>query len=706
MSVARWAERYRIISADNSALPGRYSLSITPYLRGILECITDRRVRKVVCQKSAQIGWTDGVINNYVGYTIHIDPCPIGILFPRDQTAKDWSAEKFIPMVEATEVLRNLVNIKTRSADNTQNRKKFLGGFLKTVGSNSTAGVKSTPLKRALIEEPDDCNVNIKGQGDSIKMMEERIKSYHDGKIIIGGTPTIKGLSAIESEMETSDQRHYEVPCHDCEEAHALSWDNVTWLHDEAAGHAIYKTARPETARYTCPHCGGVWTDAQKNRNVRRADAAGFGWRATAEFRGVAGFFLNELYSPFVESRLERLVEKLLNAEHEAAGGEPGALIAFTNSTLGTTYEYKGDTPEASDLRLRAQAYDEGTVPLGGLVLTMGVDVQHDRLAVIIRAWGRGEESWLVYWGEIFGSTLVALDANRQPQGAWADLDTLLERDYEHATGAQLRVAAFSVDSSDGAATEAVYAYIRARKHRNGRAIKGASEATDDKREIYSPPRVVDVGKKNKASKFGLQVYMVGTTRAKDTIIDNRLKLTGTGPGRMHWYAGVRNDYWEQLTSEVKAPHRTIKHKRVWQKKSGVRNEALDAEVYALHAARSLKTHLMKEAHWAGIEARLRQRSLIDPATDDAIINNSNTEPQLTTQSAAPRAGALPQPGDSEAEISPPLAPPPVVAPQPAQEAPRTFAPPKPAPAPPKPAPTAPRKNVQRGGGRFSISSW
>lgn len=648
MSVAKWAERYRHISAENSALPGRYSLAITPYLRGILECINDRRIHKVACQKSAQIGWTDGVINNYVGYTIHMDPAPVGILFPRDQTAKDWNAEKFVPMVEATPVLAELVNVKTRSGDNTQNRKKFPGGFLKVFGSNSTSGVKSTPLKRVLIEEPDDCNLNIKGQGDSIKLMEERKKSFHDGKAIVGGTPTIKGLSSIESEMELSDKRYFEVPCHHCGVAHALDWDNVSYKHDESmTPHPVYGTARPETARYMCPHCGGWWNDAEKNRNIRRAEEAGFGWRATAEFRGVAGFYLNELYSPFSDSRLERLVEKLLNAEHEFEQGEAGALIAFWNSSLGLPYEYKGDTPEADELRLRALAYDEFTVPRGGLILTKGVDVQHDRLAVCIRAWGRGEESWLVYWGEVFGETQSVFDSEGKAVGAWADLDALLERDYLHASGGKLRISATSIDSSDGSRTEAVYTYVRARRSRNVMAIKGASEATDDKREIFSPPRTVDVGRKNKAAKFGLQVYIVGTTRAKDTIVENRLKLIGSGPGRIHWYAGVRPDYWQQITSEVKAPHRTVKHKKVWQKKSGVRNEGLDTEVYALHAARSRKTHLLKEAHWAAIEAQLCQRSLLaDPAPEakrEEPPQAESTQPMQATQptTAAPPAAVV-----------------------------------------------------------------
>jgi phage terminase large subunit GpA-like protein len=150
---------------------------------------------------------------------------------------------------------------------------------------------------------------------------------------------------------------------------------------------------------------------------------------------------------------------------------------------------------------------------------------------------------------------------------------------------------------------------------RNYMAVKGAS--LDDGREIFSPPKVaVDTNRLQKAHKYGLRPFMVGTQRAKDLMLGvdaqgGRIKLEGTGPGRMHWYKEVRTDYWEQITSEVKAPHRTVKNKKVWQKKSGVRNEALDCEVYALHAARSIKLNLWKEERWLAEESRIRQPDLL-----------------------------------------------------------------------------------------------
>lgn len=579
------------------------------------EALDDPRVWKISCMKSAQVAWTDGVVLNYVGRRIDIDPCPMIIMFSKADSAKKFDREKFTPMVEVTPVLADKIPVhKARDKNNSWDHKGFPGGFLKFVGSNSPDSGKSTSAPVVIVEEPDDSNTNARGQGDMITILEERTKTYARRKVIYGGTPTLEGFSRVEASFQSSDQREFWIPCPHCGEHQTLTWSNVRWLDDPAVSHETYGHAVTSSARYLCPHCSALWTDLEKNRAVRLGE-----WRAKAPFNGEVGFAINELYSPFPGSTLKLLVEKRLKAEHALAQGDDTKMRSFRNNTEGLSYAYKSSVPDSEKLRERAEFYDELTVPWGGLVLTAGIDVQHDRLAVVIRAWGRGEESWLVYWGEIPGRTMVVAwlpdgSLDKAQSGAWWDLDQLLMGTFIHVSGARLRVRAATFDSSDGQTQDAVYSYVRRRLSRG--FIAGKGESHDPKKDIFSAPKLsVDTGARHKAHPSGVRPFMVGTQVAKDLILGvdaqgGRIKLTGDGPGRMHWYRTVRPDYYDQITAEVKVPHKTVRGRLVWQCKAGRRNEGLDCEVYALHAARSLKLNLWREERWQAEESAIKQPGL------------------------------------------------------------------------------------------------
>lgn len=603
IGITEWAARHRYLSAESADLSGKYDVSLTPWIPGMHAALDDDAIWKVVCMKSAQIAWTDGVINNWLGRIIDVDPSPVIGLFAKTDAAREYGAEKFAPMVTATPRLARRVDVRTSRKDgNRALFKKFAGGFLKLVGSNSPSNVKSTPAPRVFVEEPDDASINVGKQGDSIKLLEERTKTYARRKVVFGGTPSIKGLSTIEDAYLTGDQRRFHVPCPECHESHVLDWEHVHWHQDPTAHHPVYGSHRPETAVYACPHCGATWDDATKNRAVRQGQ-----WIAAGECRGVASFHINEIYSPFPGSRLARLVERFIEAKAKLEQGDDTDMIVFVNSSRGLPYEYQSDAPAVEALMARAEDYAENTVPAGGLILTAGVDVQHNRIAIVIRAWGRDEESWLVYWGEIYGNPLDKTDP------IWSGLEKTLYESRAHASGARMTVAAVSIDSGDGMTAESVYQFVRAmtRKGRHIMATKGDSN-DQGRKEIFSKPAPsMDLkGQRNtKAHQYGLRVYLVGTHKAKD-LLAGRIRLIGQGAGRVHWYRDVRADYWAQLTGEVKAPHRQFRHRRVWQRKSGQAVEALDCEVLALHAARALRIHLYKPDQWAALARNLAQAPL------------------------------------------------------------------------------------------------
>lgn len=289
MTTTGWSRKRRRMSPKSTARPGRYNPDLTPWVAGMHDALDDPAVWKVVCRKSAQVAWTDGVLLNYIGRRIDIDPCPMIVMFAKEGDAKKFDREKFIPMVEVTPTLASKIPVhKTRDKNNSWDHKGFPGGFLNFVGSNSPGSVKSTPAPVVAVEEPDDANTNVKEQGDTITLLEERTKTFSRRKIIFGGTPTVEGFSRVDEAYRGSDQREFHVPCPDCGELQTLSWPQVKWTDRPEMRHEVFGHVDPSTARYACKHCGSLWTDAQKNAAVRKGR-----WIASAQFNGVAGFAIN-----------------------------------------------------------------------------------------------------------------------------------------------------------------------------------------------------------------------------------------------------------------------------------------------------------------------------------------------------------------------------------------------------------------------------
>lgn len=595
-----WANKYRFFHPSEGATQGRYKCSEIPYLTwpgNPHQALDDTKVYEVVCQKSAQVAWTTGVLGNYIGKRITHEPAPILIMFPKEGAAKSWNREKLIPMIEATPILSDLINPKAEP--NTWDYKEFKGGYLKIVGSNSASSVKSSPIPIIGVEEPDDCNQNLSGQGDAITLGKERTKSFKISlgqvKLIIGGTPTRDIISAISREMELSDKRRGMVACHECEHVAPLDFDNLIIPNNEELDHPIFGKSDTDNAFYACKNCGATWTFEQKNKNLYHPKNH---WLPTAEFNGIAGFYLNELYSKFEGSSFKILAEKKLTALYELnVLGKPDKWIAFMNSSIGMPYKFEGESREAHDLEEFGLDYELGTVPSGAYVLTAGVDVQEDRLELGVRAWGPGGVSYLVERKKLYGNPPDINDP------VWDALGAELDRRYTVGKRDDAQIAMMSIDS--GFKAENVYSFVRDRLSMGDArciAIKGSSRDAGE-RPIFSRPRVIDYyakGQETKADKWGVSVYPVGTNEAKSQIF-TLLGMAGKENARYFWPRSVDEDYLKEMTSEVLAPNRA--NKMTWQRKAGFRAEALDCEVYAMHAGFVIDLHKYEDADWEALQA-------------------------------------------------------------------------------------------------------
>lgn len=598
-------------------------------MRGICEMLADDSITDIYCMKASQVAWTT-VLLSYILYRIDQQPTPIIGMFSAVDAAREFSQEKLTPYVEACESVSGKIDVTTtRRTGNSLLHREFPGGFLKLIGSNAVRSMKSTPAPCVFVEEPDDAAENVQGQGDSVTVLFNRTKRFRKPKRVLGGTPSIKNFSRVEARLELTDMCMLPVECHSCGESHVLDFANVSYLsaEDGSTLHPVYGTALPETAAYSCPFCGEIWPDNRRQENIRatvdKAIATGDrfgGWTPTRKtdgrIKGLAG--LSELYSCLPGSSLREMVETSLEAEYYAARGDETKRISFVNNQLGKPYEYKDDRPDAEAFRELAKAdpeshRDEFACPEEGLLVTAGIDVQHNRVAVILRAWGTSDRSWLLYWGEI-AATSTCVD---KTDGVWKSLDELVFRALPHESGASIYASAISIDSSDGATSDAVYEWARTRQQQHPNriimAVKGSSSQKDP--EIFTQPKLHSIDhkrhdKKTKAQRRGVKVFIVGTNKAKDWIAAH-MTLDGLAGG-FHYYSldQMRWDYFDQMTGEAKIPHKTIRNRRVWTQKNGQAIEAWDCEVYALHAARARRAHLMKQTDWDNLRNQLLQSDL------------------------------------------------------------------------------------------------
>lgn len=547
LTLSEWADTYAYLSPESSAEAGKWRS--LPYQVGIMDAFSDATVERITLIKSARVGYTK-IINHAIGYHVHQDPCPILVVQPTIEDAEGYSKDEVSPMLRDTPCLAGLVaDARTRDSNNTILKKSYPGGNLIMVGANSPRGFRRISARIVLFDEVDAYPPSAGAEGDQIMLGIRRTEYYWNRKIVLGSTPTVSGLSRIEDSFNQSDQRRYFVPCPYCGYMQFFKWQGLTW-----------PKGKPEQAAYECESCEKLIPHSQKRWMVERGE-----WRATRPFSGHAGFHIWAAYSYSPNATWAKLA-----GERESIGKNREKLKTFINTVLGECWEDRGSQPAWEGLHARCEPYRFMKIPAPAYLLTAGIDVQHNRLACVVRAWGKGEESWLIYWGELFG--------NPAEPAVWRQLDGLLQRSYPHASGAQLRIVAAAIDSG-GHSTQPVYNYCRTRAP-VAFPIKGQSQAG---KPIIGRPTPQDVAYGGSKIKGGIQLWPVGSDTAKSTIY-SRLQQA-EGQGVYHWPIGLDAEYFQQLTAEKQITKYHKGYPKTEWVKTGPRNEALDCEVYAYAAA-------------------------------------------------------------------------------------------------------------------------
>jgi len=593
---------------------------------GLLDFMSDDRIEELDVMKSKRVGYTK-MVTALVCYNIAHRRRKQAIWQPTDDDRDSYVKSEIDPVFDAVDAIK-AARKKGNGHEDTIKYKQFRDCALHLLGGKAARAYRRITVAVSILDEWSAFDQQIEKSGDPGGLAKGRLEGAPYPKFIGGSTPRIKGLDHVERAIDNAaGSVRFHIDCPHCGADHPLMWGGK----DKAHGFK-WDDANPDTVRHLCPHCHAAITQADYLKGGQPLPGAwvcqktGLRYGPDRVWRDQAGMPTNPpislgahvwaAYSP--QRSWISIVKEFLEALVALKKGDAGPMQLFVNETLGETWELQGERSDEHALQARAEPYDLCTVPVGGLVLTCGIDVQKSRWELAIWAWGRGLESWAVDHHIIEG--------NPSSDEDWENVSTYLQRRYPQAWHAgSLGLSAITIDSSDQ--THAVYNWVRRNTHTLPclRAIKGSSE---EQKPILGPSSSQEVKWSGQKWPHGVKLWSIGVDTAKDLLL-GQLSLTKPGPGYVHFSHDLRREWFEQLTAEQRILSKVNGRDTYKWVKRRLRNEVLDCRNYALHAAFSLGLHNYSDKRWTALEAA------IQPDTHDMFSATTN---QITIRAAAKHA--------------------------------------------------------------------
>jgi phage terminase large subunit GpA-like protein len=543
LTLSEWAESKMVLPAERSSSPGPYRVGDATFQRGMMDAVTDPDNEDIVFVTSSQVGKTT-IIAAAQGYFCEAEPCGQLSAWPNQDVADAYVAETFQNTVRESPDWQRVMSSST----------EYKGGFIKFVGANTPTKLAMTPIRFVSGDEVDRWPISSGKEGSPVELAKKRRTTFHNRKGLWVSTPVHEDTSQIVSLFKETRQHYFLLTCPSCSQKQVLKWDNV-----------IFTKGKEDDAEYACDGCGDLWGEMTKRRLVRegqwtRLTKAPFKCFETDKpaHREKIGFWINELYSPW--SSLRDMAHAWTAAE-----GNPELEQTFFNTRLGLPY--RGDISSFADpegLKSRREKYDPKKVPKRAALLTAAADVQDDRIEVLVIAWGKGDECWLL------DHHVIQLDPSTD--AAWDELAKFLEGGYAHLGDAKETLGIFSATvDSGGHFTQRAYAFSD-KWLKVGRRWYAHKGVPGEKKPVWI--------KSEQRFKDNIKLFLIGVDDAKATIYTRYANMK-PGPGYVHIHEGIDDDKIAQMTAErAETEYVDGFPKRKWTKPRHRRNEMLDLMVY------------------------------------------------------------------------------------------------------------------------------
>jgi phage terminase large subunit GpA-like protein len=582
LTVTEYAAQHLVIPMG--PVTGTYNPEQNPFIAEPLDLLSEHgEVEDVVLCMPVQFGKTTAGLALLAYYMGHA-PTQIFVALPDEATREKWAQHKFQPILDNSPALQAVLD-STGERDSSNQRffKRFAAGLLQVEHAGTPARLKLATARVMIIDEYDELDQQTRGGDDSEQMLLDRTTAYSGmAKRLWISSPGLTTGKMWQKYINGTQHRPH-VKCPHCGHFQRLRLEQLKHLRSPGADDAIM-------VWYECEENGCRITESHKPQLFARGN---WEWRAERPGARTPSYQLNSLYFPLGMGLSWAEVKR----QELAADTEPKRKT-FLNSRMAEGYEPPNLTVVRHHaLAERVEPYGLRHAPMPVCVLTAGVDTQDDRLEIQILGWGPGLRCWVV--------DVCKLPGDPNHAEVWEQLEELLDKPIEHASGALMKVAALAVDTG-GHRGEAVKRWVRENRRRQALAIFGSKNRHA---RILGTAQKVDINWQGRLEKRGAEIYAVGSTGIKHHLYgllasDQNKPKSDLDARMVHFSEELTDFYFKQLTAERWDPVKG------WQKVHQ-RNEALDTWVYAYAATHhpALRLQTWSNAAWARAHAQLLERA-------------------------------------------------------------------------------------------------
>ena len=400
ISTVQWSEKNVHLNSDVSPITGLIDLSRTPH---IIEILNDRDKHHVWFQSllaSTQVGKTMALFLA-IFKELDTDPAMMQLTIPNDKGVSDYVTTKFDPMLKGIEKLKiKIEEFKEDEKTRLKVARKQVGGGMLFILGNTATNRSSKTVKHMFIDE-----ARLFGKGHITELIG-RTKSFERffRKVMV-----VSSLETADGEESRAYERcdckkELSIFCPECDDAFYPSSNDFkflkksTYLKNNSMTEddfyiKTYKELALKDVHVECPECSRHISSHEKDSLIKQGRVK-FAIVEGDEQKTSIGYKANALCTYITE--YETIATEIIDAD-----GDVVVLQRIWTDYFNEIYSHSTDSAKYQDIWLLDSGTAELEVPPDTNKLFMAVDVQKNRVYIVISAFTYNHNTIVIFREEV-----------------------------------------------------------------------------------------------------------------------------------------------------------------------------------------------------------------------------------------------------------------------------------------------------------------